>query len=93
MPLVCPLHEFVSFLAIPFLKYAVTLVATLSVLLHVIINTLSPLLFQLAFELHPFALELIRIDGFVLLCEKALPHCSYLSGPALLNRSGIHQYG
>ena len=84
--LVWPLHEFVSFLAIPFLKYADNLVATLFVLLHVIIDTLSPLLFQSALEPHPFPLGFIRILGFLLLCEVALPHCSYRSGPGLRRR-------
>jgi hypothetical protein len=49
--------------------------------------------FQLASELHPFPLGLIRILGFFLLCEMALPHCSYRSCPALSNLSDIDYYG
>jgi hypothetical protein len=74
--LVLPFHELILFIAIPFLDFADKLLVVPSDLLQVIIDELAILLFQFAFELHPFPLELIRIHGFLLLCEMALPHSS-----------------
>jgi hypothetical protein len=83
LPLVRPLHEFVLFLTIPFLDFADKLLAVSSDPLQVIIGELAILLFQFAFELHPFPLELIRIHGFPLQGEMALLQCSYRFGPVL----------
>jgi len=105
LPLVRPLHEFLFLLAVPlpgqadtvttvpFLKHADNLVEAPFDLLQVIIDELPPLLLQFAFELHPFPLELIRIHGFLLLCEMAPPYSSYRSGSIIQNFPCTSQYG
>ena len=84
MILVRPLHELILFLfiAIPFLDFAVIFVVVPFDLLQIVIGKLAILLFQFTFELHPFPFELIRVHGFLLLCEMALSQCSYRFGPA-----------
>jgi hypothetical protein len=96
MPLVRPLHELSLFIAIPipFLDFADKSVVVPFDLLQVIIGKLAILLFQFAFELRPFPFELIRVHGFLLLCdEMVLPHCSHRSGPVLPTPLDIDQYG
>ena len=90
-------YEFVPFLAVgfsnyadtlstvPFLELADYLVEASFDLLQVIIDKLAPLLFEIAFELHPFPIEPIRIHGF-LIREMALRSVciDQGSGPAFL---------
>ena len=59
-------------LPVPFLELAENLVETSFDLLYVIIGKLAPLLFEVAFDLHPFPLELICIHGSPLQCEMTL---------------------
>jgi hypothetical protein len=60
LPLVRPLHEFVLFLTIPFLDFADKRLVVSSDPLQVIIGELAILLFQFAYELHPFPVELSK---------------------------------
>ena len=68
MPLVRPLQELVLFIAIPFQSFAEKLVVIAFDLFQIILGELAVLLFQLAFELHPFPLELIRVHDVSFLC-------------------------
>src|SRR6476659_11222071 len=61
------------FIAIPFLDFADKLLVVPSDLLQVIIGKLAPLLFQFAFELRPFPLELISVHRTFLLCTVLIP--------------------
>lgn len=75
-------YEFVLFLAVmfpdqadtlstvPFLELADYLVEASFDLLQVIIDKLAPLLFEVAFELHPFPIESIRVHGFFLMWDR-----------------------
>ena len=67
MPPVRPLQEFVLLLAIQFLDLADKLVVIPFDLQQIGIGKLAPLLFQLAFELRPFPLELFSIHRIFLL--------------------------
>jgi len=72
MPLVCPFHEVILFIAIPFLGFADELVVIALDLLQVVIRKLAIFLFQLTFELHPFSLELICVHDVLLLCKMSM---------------------
>lgn len=79
MPLVRPLHQLIFFIPIPLLSFTDELLLIPFDLLQVVIGKLAPLLFQFAFELFPFPLELIGVHGVSLLLES---ECS--SGPTPL---------
>jgi hypothetical protein len=70
MPLVRPLHELVFLIPVPLLSFANELLVIPFDLLQVVIGKLAPLLFQFAFELFPFPLELSCVHDISLLRER-----------------------
>jgi hypothetical protein len=76
MPLVRPLHQLIFLIPVPLLSFADELLVIPFDLLQVVIGKHAPLLFQFAFELFPFSLELIGIHDVSFLRENVCP-----SGP------------